>query len=188
VLVVWREAWRRLWHDEPVAMASPLSMAEVEARLAAAVTHRLRTLRWTADVDQRVLTGRVSDGRVRLHAQRIGDLRTSTRSLLRARLLPAGHGARLCGRFGVPPQLRALAGVMLAVLTIFLGVGIAATVYGVATDTWSPLLLPFVAGPVPAGALLVRVLGRRDSEGRADDEYLMACVEESLGRAQSGVT
>ena len=163
VLAMWRAAWRRLWHDERVEIASPLSVAEAEARLAAGVTHRLWRLRWTADVDERVLAGRVSDRGVRLHAQRIGDANTSTRSLLRAQIMPAGHGARLAGRFGLPPELRAVAALMLTVLTVFLVVGIAATVYGIATDTWSPLLIAFVAGPVPVGALLVRWLGRQDT-------------------------
>jgi hypothetical protein len=164
-----------------------LSVAEAEARLAAGVTPRVWRLRWTADADERVLVGRVSDRRVRLRAQRIGDANTSTRSLLRAQIAPAGHGARLAGRFGLPRELRAVAALMLTVLTIFLGVGIAGTVYGVTTDAWSPLLLAFVAAPVPVGALLVRWLGRQDAAARADDEFLRARVGELLATSDAVV-
>jgi hypothetical protein len=162
-------------------LSSPLPVAEAEARLAASITPGLRRLRWTANVDVRVVSGTVANGRVRLVGREIGRDRGATRSMLRAELVPDGRGSRLVGRFGVQPQLRALAAVMLTFCTVFVDIAVVGQVRAVATGTWTPGLLTFLAGPLVFAAAVSLMVGGQDAVGRADDEFLLDRVGEALG-------
>jgi hypothetical protein len=164
-----------------VELSSPLPVAEAEARLAASITPGLRRLRWTANVDVRVVSGTVDNGRVRLVGREIGRDRGATRSMLRAELVPDGPGSRLVGRFGVPPQVRALAAVMLALCAVFVVIAVVGEVRAVATGTWTPGLLLFLAGSLVFAAAVPLMAGGQDAVGRADDEFLLTCLAKVLG-------
>jgi hypothetical protein len=162
-----------LWSDRRVDLASPLPVADAESRLAASLTTGLRRLRWTANVDVRVVSGTVASRRVRLVGREIGRDRGATRSMLRAELVSDGRGSRLVGRFGVPPQLRAFAAVFLTFCMGFLVIAVVGDVRAVATGSWTVGLIVFLAGPLVLAPVVVLMVGGQDAPGRADDEFLL---------------
>jgi hypothetical protein len=180
LLDVWRRAWRRLWTDRRVDLTSPLPVADAEERLTASITPGLRRLRWTANVDVRVVSGTVSNGRVRLVGREIGRSRGATRSMLRAELVPDGRGSRLVGRLGIPPQLRALATVVLTLCAVFFVIAVVAEVRSVATGTWTPGLIVFLVGPLVLAPMFLFMAGGQDAVGRADDAFLLDRVGKAL--------
>ena len=101
--------------------------------------------------------------------------------MLRAELVPDRPGSRLVGRFGVPPQVRALAAVMLALCAVFVVIAVVGEVRAVATGTWTPGLLLFLAGSLVFAAAVPLMAGGQDAVGRADDEFLLTCLAKVLG-------
>jgi hypothetical protein len=172
--------WLRLWRVEPVEVVSPLSVDEVEARLAAGLTTRRQVLvgQW-GDPDARAVFGRVSRRGVRLTA-RPRFVRNSWIPVFRGQLVPAGAGCRLVGTIGWHPFTRAFTAVWLTMVTLFLiGTTIGAAVLtaaGHVTADFVPMVL-VPAGMLCLGGGLITGAGRA---GWRDAAFLRGWLAERL--------
>lgn len=170
-------ALRWLWRSQSIDLSSPLSLAEVHARVAADLTTRREgrsPARFTGS--SRIIVGRVVSDRVRLQAMR-RDVVNSFTPVLEGRLVPAGHGCRLVGRLGFRPVVRVFVltmGVVLAAVVVLL---IVARVIGPGQGSFLAAMLGWGGGllylPLFAGSL--GALGVRDAR------FLLDWLRDAMG-------
>jgi hypothetical protein len=172
--------WLRLWQVGSVEMTSPLSLAEVEAALAASVeTRRYGAWRVRNSTASHVVLGQLNGRQIHLSANPPA-VRNSWNAVLRGELAPVADGCGLTARLGWVPSVRAFTAVWLAGVLAFFVLGVLMLVVSLANDDGTGGYVPMCLVPAAMEAFGVGLVGIAGSRGRDNAKSLRRWLRDTL--------
>jgi hypothetical protein len=172
-------SWLRLWRVDHVDVTSPMSVAEAEAALAAAVETVATASQADFVTKPRIVVGWVHHRRIRVFARPPG-VGFSWNAMLRAKLVPAPEGSRLIGRLGWPPAERAFSGFVLTCALAFFAFGLVQLTWSEARGHGTGGYLPLCLVPIAITTFLVGLIGVLGSAGRKNAQFLRHWIDRTL--------